>query len=115
MIDQIRTVINNDQIVMLVNGQLTTSFPPEVARQIARALLSQAAIIENNRNPQKQIMDQAILMRAGFKLGLNSNKKLLDEASKEAQWNSELRRYIKASTASITSKEIFGTPTIKAN
>ena len=116
MKESIRSIINDDakQIVLLINGNLSASLPPQAAKQLAKVLLSQAALIENNENPNKQIIDQAILMRAGLNIGLSSNKKVLSEASKEAQWNRDLRRYMKADAQSITSKEIFGLPTIKA-
>lgn len=114
--EQIRLLAHNGQIVLLVNGRLTADFPPQVARQLAVALNAQAALIENDANPEKTINDQAILMRAGMKLGLTDNKKILKEAHKEAQWNGDLRRYMKGANApGIKTKEIVGTPTVAVN
>ncbi len=100
-----------DKVCLLVNGQLTADLPKEVARALGIQLISMAKQIENDANPQKQIIDQAILMRAGVKLGLNNNPKLLAEAHKEAQWNGDLRRYMK-NPQGIKSSEVVGTPTI---
>ncbi|NIB43802.1 hypothetical protein HBA55_29640 [Pseudomaricurvus alkylphenolicus] len=111
MKETIRLLRHNDQIVFLVNGQLTTSFGPEVAKVVARELVSLARQIENDANPERQIMDQAILMRAGINIGLNSNPKLLSEAHKEAQWNRDLRLAMKGAPG-IPSNEVVGTPTV---
>lgn len=115
MKEDIRLVAGEETVVMLVNGKLTADFPPQVARQLAAALLQQAQLIDNEKrakdNPQA-IIDQAILMRAGSGIGLFGNNKAIDEAHKEAQWNRDLRRYM-PTPISVQSKEKFGLPTIR--
>jgi hypothetical protein len=112
MKEAIRFIIHNERIVMLINGKISADFPPEVAKSLSIALNQQALIIENEQRQRQNLTDQAILMRAGIPIGLGSNKKMLEEAHNEAQWNRELRRYMK-NAPGIKSREIFGTPTIE--
>ena len=112
MKEEIRVVIHNEKIVMLVNGKLTADFPPEAARALALALNHQAGMIENEKRNIENPLDQALLMRVGAPIGLTSNAKLLEESYKEAQWNRDLRRNVK-SAENIQSKEKFGLPIIK--
>lgn len=113
MQEQVRVVAAEGKVAVLINGKLSFSAPPEIAKAIAIALNSQAMLIENDQRQLKNgFMDQAILMRQGIPLGLTSNRKMLDEAHKEAQWNSALRKYMPRAPG-IGSKEVFGTPIIR--
>lgn len=112
MKESIRTIIHNGKCVLLVNGRLTADLPPEAALQLAAALIQQARQIQNDQHNAASPIDQAILMRAGSKIGLTSNPKVIDEAYKEAQWNRDLRRYMPAAP-SIQSREKFGIPLIR--
>jgi len=96
---------------MLADGQLTTDFGPEQAKQIAGALLSLAKQIENDADPEKQMLDQAVLFRAGAPIALNTNPKLLDAAFTEAQHNRALRRYMPHAKG-IASKAVVGVPVV---
>ena len=111
MKESIRTLIHNDQVVMLINGVLAADFPPEAARQLAMALNQQAAIIENEKRNRENVIDQAILMRSGSKIGLMADPKAIGVAFQEAQWNRDLRRFMKRAPG-VESKEVFGIPTI---
>ena len=109
MREQLRFVRANDQIVLLCNGQLVTSFPSQVGREIIDALNKQVLAIENDANPEKTVMDQAVLHRKGINIGLSDSRKIMAEAHKEAQWNRDLRRALRA-TDGVPSTEVVGTP-----
>ncbi|MDX1497054.1 MAG: hypothetical protein R3352_05835 [Salinisphaeraceae bacterium] len=114
MKNQLRSIVTEQGIALLFDGKVIQgmeAIPRQAAEQIARTLLAQCRILENAEDPQKTIMDQAILHRAGFAVGLTDNGKMLSEAHKEAQWNTELRRYMKGAPG-IKTSEIVGTPTI---
>jgi hypothetical protein len=111
MKESIRLIRNGNSIVMLVNGRLTADMPAEAAMDAAKALMTLAKQIENDSNPAKTIMDQAILMRAGVGVGFSDNPLILKDAFKEAQYNRDLRRYM-TNAPGIDSGEIMGTPII---
>lgn len=100
-----------ERVCLLVNGQLVADLPAEVAERFGREMVSMARLIMNDANPQKAIADQAVFMRAGVPLGLTDNPKILAEAHKEAQYNRDLRRYMKRAPG-ISSREVVGIPTI---
>ncbi len=100
-----------DKVCILINGKLSADLPYQVAKQVGSLMIGMARDIENDLEPEKQINDQAILMRAGAKIGLSNNVKVLAEAFKEAQWHTDLRRYM-PSAPGIKSSEIVGTPTV---
>lgn len=111
---EIRSIVSETGIALLFDGKVIPgmeALPREAAEQLAKVLVAQCKVLENAENPQKTIRDQAILHRAGFNVGLTDNSKLLNEAHKEAQWDTDLRRYMK-NAPGIKSSEIVGTPTI---
>lgn len=115
MKSQLRSIITESgRIALLFDGRVIQgmdAIPRQAAEQIARVLLAQCRMIENNENPEKTIADQAILHRAGIPIGLTNNLKMLNEAHKEAQWNRDLRRYM-PNAPGIKSSELVGIPTI---
>ena len=115
MKSQLRSIITEaGRIALLFDGRVIQgmdAIPRQAAEQIARVLLAQCRMIENNEHPEKTIADQAILHRAGIPIGLTNNLKILNEAHKEAQWNRNLRRYM-PNAPGIKSSELVGIPTI---
>lgn len=98
------------KVVLSIDGRRIV-MPPEVALKLSQHLYHRAKKAEEYRDANRIIMDQAILQRAGAPLGLSLNRKIQEEARKEAQWNSDLRRYMPL--RGIEPRAIIGTPTIR--
>lgn len=102
------------KILLLFNGRLVCELTWEAAEVVARAMHVQAKKAEEIAKAEQIIYDQAILTRTGFPLGLSNHPGILQEARKEAAWNSDLRRYIPPARAfGIQSQEVFGAPVIR--
>lgn len=112
MKESIRSIIHNDKCVLLINGQLAADMPPQVARQLAAALIQQAQLIDNEQRQRDNLQDQAILMRAGVPINIAASRSTLKEAHNMAQWDRDLRRYMR-NAPGIESREVFGLPTIR--
>ena len=100
-----------DKVCLLVNGKLVADLPYQVAMSLGLQLISLSKQIENDTDPERQILDQAILMRAGVNIGLSDNPDVLREAYKSAQWDKDLRRYM-PNAPGIKSSEVVGIPTV---
>jgi hypothetical protein len=109
-VDFYRLKRNNNNIVFST-PQGYVEIPWQVATVLFKEGLGLAKTIENEQNPERLIFDQAILRRAGLPVGLSDNKAIQEEAIKESQWNSKLRRYMRGFPG-IPSKAKFGTPTV---
>ena len=79
-------------IHIFVEDKFICSMPPKIAREISHWLAKKAGRIEELENVARLVQDQAILERAGTGVGLTSNPRILQEAHKEAQWDSLLRK-----------------------
>lgn len=102
-----------ERVLLLHNGRLLFSLPWAAALDLARALFVQGKRAEEEANAARIVIDQAILTRAGFPIGLSNRQDILAEAAKEAAWNSDLRRYMRGpQAAGIANQTVFGTPTI---
>ena len=97
------------RILLLNGGRLLLDLPWRGALDLGAALIQQARKDEEIANHEQVVRDQAILNRAGIRLGLVNDPHLQEEAMKEAAWNSDLRRYM---PGGIKSQEIVGTPTL---
>lgn len=86
--------------------QLGSTESLEVAKQLAGV----GRLADEWKNAESIAKDSAILMRAGAPFALSNNPAIVEEAKKQAAWNSDLRRYMEMK--GITSQEQFGTPTI---
>ncbi len=111
MKEEIKLIRHGDRVCILINGKLSADLPAEVALQVGAGLIAHGRSIMNDRDPEKQIIDQAILNRAGIAIGLTDNPKVLKEAFKEAQWNTDLRKKMPHAKG-IPSSEVVGTPTV---
>jgi len=98
-----------DRIYIAEDNQRVLAMPWGMAIEVARALLAKAREAEEHEQAQAVALDQALLIRAGARIGLTSNPEILKQAAKEAAWNSDLRRYL---PGGIRSHEIVGRPII---
>jgi len=85
-------------------------FEPGLALALANALYRCSLQAEEQAKAERIALDTAILYRAGAPLGLSNDPAILDEAKKEAAWNSELRR---AMPGGVKSAEAFGVPAVR--
>lgn len=100
-----------DKVCLLVNGTLVADLPYQVAIKLGAEMVGIGKSISNEIASPRQVMDQAILMRAGFRLGLTKNVSVLKQAFNDAQWDRNLRRYM-PSAPGIKSCEAVGIPSI---
>lgn len=90
-------IVNHDgtMVQLIVDGKCVLNMPHDHALIIARALYKHAKLAEELAAAEQVIMDQAILMRSGWPFAaLSANPAIINEAGKEAAWNSRLRRFI---------------------
>lgn len=95
-------------VQVIRNGVLLLDMPWDAAVDVAMAILQQARLVEEIEKREEIIRDQAILNRVGLQIGLLNNSYLQQEAMKEAQYNSELRRYLPDSNL-----KVVGKPTLR--
>jgi hypothetical protein len=81
-------------VQLVVDGQLILDVSWEQALKLGQALIFQARKAEEFTKADQVIKDQALLLRAGIPLGLATDPRMMQEAGKEAAWNSDLRRYM---------------------
>lgn len=82
----------------------------EKALELAGALREAARRAEEYAKANQIIADGAILLRAGFPIGLSNRPDIKAEVRKEAQHNKHLRRYMPA--PSIPPAETWGVPRV---
>jgi hypothetical protein len=97
------------KVLLLSNGILIAEMPWQAADDLARALRAKARKAEEEEKALQIIADNAILLRAGFPLGLTNRPDLIAETIKEAVTNRDLRRYM---PGGVKSEEVFGVPGI---
>ena len=92
----IRFKVEGCSVLMILNGVLVAEFPFDKALEVAEALKVVAKTAEQNNKPvmDRQIQEQAMLMRSGFMPGfsLSGNPVVIENAKTEAQWNRTLRK-----------------------
>ncbi len=89
----VRVTDDGVQVVLLVDGR-PCEMPPNVARQIARALLAKAAAVDELLHASRLVQDEALLLRAGVPLSLTGHPRIRAEAEKVAATDRDLRRYL---------------------
>lgn len=113
---QFRTVTVRQEgarVLLLENGRAIADLPWEAALALSKALHIQGKKAEEIANADRIVMDQAILTRIGVPFGLTSHPALLKEATREAAFNSDLRRYIPPKRAGgLASQAVFGAPSV---
>lgn len=110
---QMTVITEGDSIVLVLDGKRVCDMPVQVAKELIRVLDDKVKRIEELQNAEKIILDQAILQRAGSFVGLSNHPKIQDEARKEAQWNSMLRKSMPLK--GIEPRSVVGTPALRKN
>lgn len=82
------------RVYLIINGRLALDMTWQQALELGRTLMGQARKAEEIAKVEQVVMDQAMLMRAGFPLRMATNDHMLKLAGNEAAWNSDLRRYM---------------------
>ena len=102
-----------NRVLVIQNGKAILDLPWDAALALAKALRIKALQAEETDKAESIVFDQAILTRLGVPFGLTNNPVILKEATKEAAWNSDLRRYIRGKRAGgLESQAVVGTPNI---
>lgn len=108
-LEQIRVGRDGNRIKVISKGRLILDVPHEAALEIGRAIIGKAKEAEELANPRQIIMDQAILFRSGFPLGLTNNRDIMSESIKTAMHDRDLRRFM---PGGVRSQAVVGTPSL---
>lgn len=98
-----------DRVLLIQNGRLVLDLPWQAALDVGRGICAKARLSEEHAKADSVITDQAILIRAGFPLGLTRQPHMIREAIKTANNDRKLRRYI---PNGIRSQAVVGNPTL---
>ena len=109
MSTNLRVRHEGNQVQLIHNGRLVLEIPYEHGRDVANAIKSCALKAEEWINAERIAMDQAILTRAGFPIGLSNHPDIKNEAAKLAAWDRDIRRFM---PGGVKSSEVLGTPAI---
>lgn len=97
------------RVLLFAGDQLVLELPWQAADELARAISGKSRRAEEHAKAEAIARDQAILMRAGARVGLSSDPKIQDEAGKLAAWDSDLRRYM---PGGVRTQEVLGEPAV---
>lgn len=97
------------KVLVNLDNRVFLELEPKAALDLSAALRQVALRAEEWANAEAIAMDHAILLRAGFPIGLTNHPTIQAEAAKIAAWDSDLRRYM---PGGIKSQEQVGTPSI---
>jgi hypothetical protein len=103
---------NPHTLILIKDGRTIDEMTPEAAIAWAQAVIGQAKKAQEmqEKNAEKLAFDGAVLLRAGFPVGLTNNPKILDMTRKEAESNRELRRHM---PGGIKSTSQVGAPAVR--
>lgn len=96
------------KVLVAIDDQRFLEIGWQQADELARMLLAKAREAEQYAKVDQLVLDQGLIMRAGFPVGLTNNPRVIDAAKVEAAHNREFRRAI----PSIRSQEVVGMPTL---
>ena len=111
----------NGRVIFVFDGKVAFGggVPWEQADLIARQATRAARLAEEICKANQIIMDNALLQRSGFPIGLSDHPKIKDETIKEALHNRDLRRHLRYQKPSvgngignIKSRGAVGTPSL---
>ena len=94
---------------MLDGRPVYVDLEPALALRVSEALHSCGLLAEEWAKAKRIVLDTAILYRAGAPFGLSNHPAIIDEAKKEAAWNSGIRRCM---PGGVKSAEAFGVPAV---
>lgn len=98
------------RVLVMVDGRVVLDLPWQAADQLAKAVRAKARQAEELAKAEDIVMDAAVLLRSGAPFGISSHPKILDEAKKEAAFNTTLRR---AMPGGIRSTTQYGLPAVE--
>lgn len=110
MANSITIANEGDKVVLVINGRRVCDMPVAIAQQVSKLIYQKAMVADEYANANRIIMDQAIMQRAGMPIGLSSHPKIVEEARKEAQWNTQLRKSMPLK--GIEPRAVVGTPSL---
>ena len=84
-------------VLIIQDGKALLELPYGAALELANAIRAKAKQAEELAHAESVITDQAILLRSGVPVGLATRPDMIQEAVKEAAWNTALRRYMPVS------------------
>lgn len=97
------------RVVVLRDGALAADMTWEGAAELGKALIAAARKAEEWAKAQEVAADAAVLMRAGFPIGLAHHPAVVGEAYKVSQGDRELRRHMRNN---VSNKSVVGTPRV---
>jgi hypothetical protein len=97
-----------DRVYLVINDQCVADLQWDAAQALWQALRVKTLEAEEYAKANQVALDSAILLRAGARMVLSSNSKIVDEAKTLAAHDSRLR----ACMPHIKSQEAFGAPTL---
>lgn len=86
--------VEGERVHVVADGKAVLDLPWQAALELSRALYVAGKRAEEYAKRAGQVMDQAILLRAGAPIGVSDRADVQEEAAKEAAWNSDLRRFM---------------------
>lgn len=101
---------DEDHVLLIVNGRDVLNVPWDAALEISKAMHQQAKKAEEIAKVAAVVKDHAILVRAGWPIGLAVDPRVRKEAEKAAVNDSDLRRYM---PGGVKSQESVGTPGVR--
>lgn len=109
MLESLTIRREGSKVLLLSHGILIAEMPWQAADDLANALKAKARQCEEQEKAEQIIADNAVLLRAGFPLGLTNRFDMMKETIKEAITSRRLRRYM---PGGVKSQEVFGTPAV---
>lgn len=97
------------RVLLIVDGRAVAEMPWRKADELAVAIRSKARAAEEQEKALEVARDNAILLRAGVRIGLSDDPRIREETGKIAAWDRNLRRYM---PGGIRSQELVGTPAV---
>jgi hypothetical protein len=104
------TLIGDGAPVTVRIGRDFVMLEKRAATAIARALIKGKLRLDELNEAERIARDTAILYRSGAPLGLSNDPAIIDQAKKEAAWDSHLRRCM---PGGVKSAEAFGVPAVR--
>lgn len=104
-IRNVRVRVEGGMVQIIEKGTLILDLPWQAARELSKAIRSQAARAEQNTKIENIVADQALLIRKGFPIALTNKPEVFKAAGNEAAHGRTLRR---ALPGGIPDKVTFG-------
>ena len=101
-----------EDLVILNMPAPQNALPPDEAIRLGKRLIEMGTHINNLKDPEQLIEDEAILRRRGIPISLAAGNRVIQkEAAKSSQWDKKLRQ-MKVAIDPVKSTEYIHPPTI---